>query len=64
MSATATKPREVSLQVCECCGLIGKRAYHEGTYNGYCTGPIKEPHQRTRMIVKRFREIAELEMAV
>jgi hypothetical protein len=54
-------PREVSLPCCPACDLIGKRAFHEGFYHGYCTGPLREPHQRTRLVIRRFIEAPEPE---
>lgn len=52
----ASKRLEVELLVCPACFHIGKRNLGEGFYKGFCTGPARASHKKTKMELRRFVE--------
>lgn len=48
--------REVELPVCPECGAVGKNL-GGGQLTFSCNGGRENPHKRTKMISKRFREV-------
>ena len=59
-TATATQPREVKLPCCEKCGNVsGQPGVHSYGPAYYCTGPAEEPHRKTKMRPRVFREVLD-----
>lgn len=52
------KPLEIELPCCDKCGNVG--AMVSDSRRGVrfaCTGPTKEPHSKTAMVPRKFREV-------